>query len=400
MRQGGAVPPLSRVMTLRPQSRIQMKGPVVKNSITYVGMDTHKKEHKIAAVFPGQEAIVEMTIPNRVRDIDTMVKKLRRKASGEVHFCYEAGVCGFDLQRRIEAGGSRCAVIAPSLTPRKPGERVKTDRRDAKKLAMLFKNGLLTEVQPPNPEQEAARELTRQREAAMINRGRIRHRIIKFLTRHGFIYTDGQAWTGKHTAWLSSVRFEQPLLQEVYQNYREELTQCDHRLKQLDTDVVTLAHSQPYRRVVGLLRCCHGMDTLTAISLLTEIFDFGRFSTARELMSYLGLTPSEDSSGEKRRRGGICKAGNKRARRLLNEAAWHYRHPYKISQSLKGRRTDQPDWAIAMADKAGYRLSKRFYRLLNKGKMPCQAVIAVARELAGFIWALLKTDAAHQAAAT
>ena len=372
----------------------------MKNSITYVGMDTHKKEHKIAAVLPGQEAIVEMTIPNRVREIGKMVKKLQQKASGEVHFCYEAGVCGFDLQRRIEAAGSRCAVIAPSLTPRKPGDRVKTDRRDAKKLAMLFKNGLLTEVQPPNPEQEAARELTRQREAAMINRGRIRHRVIKFLTRHGFIYTDGQAWTGKHEAWLVSVRFEQPLLHEVYQNYREELTQCDHRLKQMDTEVVKLAQSQPYRRVVGLLRCCHGIDTLTAISLLTEIFDFGRFSTARELMSYLGLTPSEDSSGEKRRRGGICKAGNKRARRLLNEAAWHYRHPYKVSKAVKGRRVDQPDWAIAMSDKAGYRLSKRFYRLIQKGKMPCQAVIAVARELAGFIWAILHVDAHRQAAAT
>lgn len=377
-----------------------MKGPVVKNSITYVGMDTHKKDHTLAAIFPGQEEILEMVVPNRVREIGKMVKKLQKMASGEVHFCYEAGVCGFDLQRRIQSLGSRCVVIAPSLTPRKPGEQVKTDRRDAKKLAMLFKNGLLTEVQPPNPEQEAARELTRQRETAMINRGRIRHRIIKFLTRHGFIYDDGQAWTQKHAVWLSSVRFDQPLLQEVYQNYREELTECDHRLSQRDKEVLTLAQSQPYRQVVGLLRCCHGIDTLTAISLVTEIFDFGRFESPRELMSYLGLTPSEDTSGEKRRRGSICKTGNKRVRRLLNEAAWHYRHPYTVGKTLKGRRIDQPDWAIAMADKAGYRLSKRFYRLIQKGKMPCQVVVAVARELAGFIWAMLRTHETRQPTAT
>lgn len=363
----------------------------MRNSITYVGMDTHKKDHKIAAVFPGHEEIVEMIVPNRIREIGKMVKKLQKQSSGEVHFCYEAGVCGFDLQRRIESLGSRCVVIAPSLTPRKPGERVKTDRRDAKKLAMLFKNGLLTEVQPPNAEQEAARELTRQRETAMTNRGRIRHRIVKFLTRHGFIYNDGRTWTQKHRTWLASIRFEQPLLQDVYWNYLEELTQCDHRLVQRDKDVAALAQTEPYRQVVGLLRCHHGIDTLTAISLVTEIFDFGRFPTARELMCYLGLTPSEASSGQQCHRGGICKTGNKRARRLLNEAAWHYRHPYKISKALRSRRADQPVWAIEMADKAGYRLSKRFYRLIHNGKMPCQAAVAVARELAGFIWALLQT---------
>ena len=363
-------------------------------------MDTHKKEHSVAVVFPGHEEVVEMVVPNRVREISKMVKKLKKQAPGDIHFCYEAGVCGFDLQRRLQAAGSYCAVIAPSLTPRKPGERIKTDRRDAKKLAILFKNGLLTEVQPPSPEQEAGRELTRQRENAMINRGRIRHRVVKFLTRHGFIYTEGRAWTQKHKDWLTSVRFDQSLLQEVYQNYLEELTNCDHRLNQLDKAVMHLAESQPYRQVVGLLRCCHGIDTLTAISLLTEIFDFGRFATARELMSYLGLTPSEDSSGETRRRGSICKTGNKRVRRLLSEAAWHYRHPYKVGQVLRRRREGQPDWAIAMADKAGYRLSRRFSRLVNNGKVPCKAIIAVARELAGFIWAMLRTHQAYHAMVT
>jgi transposase len=374
-----------------------MKGPVVNNSITYVGMDTHKKDHKIAVIFPGQAEIEEMTIPNSVREIGKMVKKLQKKATGEIRFCYEAGVCGFNLQRRIEALGSRCAVIAPSLIPRKAGERVKTDRRDAKKLAVLFKNGLLTEVQPPNAEQEAARELTRQRETAMDNLGRIRHQVTKFLTRHGYIYMEGRAWTQKHIAWLSGLRMEPLVLQDVYVLYLEELMHCSRRLEQLDKQVAQLAESEPYRPMVAVLRCHHGIDTLTAISLLTEIFDFGRFATPRELMSYLGLTPSENSSGEKRNRGGICKTGNKRARRLLTEAAWHYRHPYQIGRVLRQRRINQPDWAITLADNAGHRLSKRFYRLIQKGKLPCQAVTAVARELAGFIWAMLRAYAAHQA---
>jgi transposase len=192
---------------------------------------------------------------------------------------------------------------------------------------------------------------------------------------------------------------EQSLLQEVYVHYLEELTYCGHRLEQLDKEVAQLAQSEPYRQVVGLLRCHHGIDTLTAISLLTEIFDFGRFATPRELMSYLGLTPSESSSGEKRHQGSICKTGNKRVRRLLNEAAWHYRHPYKVGKDLRRRRRPQLDWAIALADYAGYRLCQRFYRLINKGKLPCQAVIAVSRDLAGFLWAMLLTYAARQFAA-
>lgn len=371
----------------------------MKNSITYVGMDTHKKDHKVAVIFPGRAEVEEITIPNRIREIGNMVKKLQKQSPGEVRFCYEAGVCGFNLQRRIEAFGSRCAVIAPSLIPRKPGERVKTDRRDAKKLAVLFKNGLLVEVQPPNIEQEAARELTRQRETALDNLGRIRHRVTKFLTRHGYIYTEGRAWTQKHLVWLSGLQMEQSLLQDVYARYLEELTYCGSRLHELDIAVARLAESEPYRPMVALLRCHHGIDTLTALSLLTEIFDFGRFASPRELMSYLGLTPSESSSGEKHSRGSICKTGNKRVRRLLNETAWHYRHPYKISKELQRRRADQPAWAIALADKAGYRLSRRYYRLIQKGKLPCQAVIAVARELAGFIWAMLRAYAVRQSEA-
>jgi len=349
-------------------------------------MDTHKKQHKIALHYPGQEEIVEFTINNTIRDIKKMVNKITRKAPGKVEFCYEAGVCGFTLKRRIEDMGCKCIVIAPSLVPTKPGERVKTDRRDAKKLLMLFKAGLLTEVQAPDEQAEAARELTRLRETARDNLKRIRHQILKFLTRHGYVYTEGRHWTQKHINWIRTVKFTEPMLTKVFENYFNELIYCIGRLENLDREVEQLACSDEYKEVVGLLCCFHGISTLTATTVMTEIFEFGRFESPRHLMSYLGLTPSENSSGEKQKKGAITKAGNKRVRRLLNETAWHYRHRYVPSAVLKKRRKDQPQWAVEIADAAGRRLSKRHRYLINNGKMPCKANIAVARELAGFIW--------------
>ena len=358
----------------------------MENTITYVAMDTHKKQHKIALHYPCQEEIVEFTVNNAIRDIKKMVNKVKKQAPGEVEFCYEAGVCGFTLKRRIEQLDCRCVVIAPSLVPRKPGERVKTDRRDAKKLLMMHKAGLLTEVHAPNEQQEAARELTRLRETAKENLKRIRHQLLKLLSRHGYVYREGHHWTQKHIAWLRAIEFSEPMLTGVFENYFNEMIYCIGRLKALDKEVELLADSEEYKEIVGLLRCFHGIDTLTAITILTEIFEFGRFESPRHLMSYLGLTPSEDSSGDKQKKGSITKTGNKRVRRLLNEAAWHYRHRYVPSKALNKRRKEQPQWAVEIADAAGRRLSKRHRHLVNNGKMPCKANIAVARELAGFIW--------------
>jgi len=358
----------------------------MENTITYVAMDTHKKQHKIALHYPCQEEIVEFTVNNAIRDIKKMVNKVKKQAPGEVEFCYEAGVCGFTLKRRIEQLDCRCVVIAPSLVPRKPGERVKTDRRDAKKLLMMHKAGLLTEVHAPNEQQEAARELTRLRETAKENLKRIRHQLLKLLSRHGYVYREGHHWTQKHIAWLRAIEFSEPMLTGVFENYFNEMIYCIGRLKALDKEVELLADSEEYKEIVGLLRCFHGIDTLTAITILTEIFEFGRFESPRHLMSYLGLTPSEDSSGDKQKKGSITKTGNKRVRRLLNEASWHYRHRYVPSKVLKQRRKGQPQWAVEIADAAGRRLSKRHRHLVNNGKMPCKANIAVARELAGFIW--------------
>lgn len=358
----------------------------MENNITYVAMDTHKKQHKIALHYPCQEEVVEFTINNTARDIKKMVNKITRHAPGKVEFCYEAGVCGFNLKRRIEQLGCRCSVIAPSLVPRKPGERVKTDRRDVRKLLVMFKAGLLTEVHAPDEHKEAARELTRLRETAKDNLKRIRHQLLKFLTRHGYVYTEGRHWTQKHITWLRTIKFTEPVLTNVFDNYFNEMIYCIGRLENLDKEVELLADSQEYKKVVGLLCCFHGIDTLTAITILTEVFEFGRFESPRHLMSYLGLTPSEDSSGDKQKKGSITKTGNKRVRRLLNETSWHYRHRYAPSKALKRRRKGQPQWAVEIADAAGRRLTKRHRYLLNNGKMPCKANIAVARELSGFIW--------------
>jgi len=362
----------------------------MENNITYVAMDTHKKEHKIALHYPGQQEIVNLTVRNASSEISKMVKRILRKSSGEVRFCYEAGVCGFNLKRKIESLGCKCAVIAPSLTPTKPGDRIKTDRRDAVRLLAMFKAGLLTEVHAPDPQQEVARELTRLRQTARVNLMRIHHQLLKFLTRHGYIYTEGDHWTQKHLRWLRSLEFEEPLLTEVFDSYFTQMQHCKQRLDSLNKRIEQLAESEPYKEVVGFLKCFHGIDTLTAISIITEVFDFGRFSNPRELMSYLGLTPSESSSGEKQKKGPITKSGNKRVRRLLIEVSWHYRHPYHISKALRQRRKNQPQWVIDIADRAGHRLRQRYWYLVNRGKMPCKATTAVARELSGFIWSVFK----------
>jgi transposase len=368
----------------------------MENTITYAAMDTHKKHHNIALHYPCREEIVEFTVNNTAADIRKMVNKIKRQAPGSVEFCYEAGVCGFTLKRRIEPLGCRCRVIAPSLVPRKPGERVKTDRRDAKKLLMMFQAGLLTEVHSPDEHQEAARELTRLRETARDNLKRIRHQLLKFLTRHGYVYRQGRHWTQRHMAWLRRLEFTEPMLRQVFESYFNEMIYCAGRLETLDKEVGLLADSKEYKEVVGLLCCYHGIDTLTAITILTEVFEFGRFESPRHLMSYLGLTPSEESSGDQKKKGAITKTGNKRIRRLLNEASWHYRHRYIPSAALKKRREGQPKWAVEIADAAGRRLSKRHRYLINKGKMPCKANIAVARELAGFLWFTITQYQARQ----
>jgi transposase len=356
---------------------------------TFVGLDAHKDAHHVAMLSATDESVQEWKVPNTARDVGRMVRRVLGRAPGDVLFSYEAGVCGFALQRQIEASGARCQVIAPSRVPVRPGQGVGTDRRDARRLAEMSRAGLLTEVHPPTEAEESARDLVRCRQGAMVDLGRIRHRLSKFLLRHGLVYHEGRQWTQKHLRWVRTLRLGDAVRQEVFEDYLAELCRRVDRLGRLDAAVEDLAGQSPYRVAVGWLRCFRGIDTLAAMTILTELHGFERFVSARQLMSYLGLTPSEDSSGLTRRQGGITKAGNGHVRRILMQVSWHQAKPPVISQALRQRRADQPGWAIALADEALVRLHRRYWRLVNHGKLPTQAATAVARELAGFIWAML-----------
>lgn len=258
----------------------------------------------------------------------------------------------------------------------------------------------MTAVYPPSVAQEGTREITRCRQAAQENVKRTRHQVLKFLTRHGYVYSEGRHWTVKHRGWLKALAFDTADLQEVFDWYISELEHGEQRLATLDKEIAALAERPAYRAVVGRLRCLRGIDTLTAVTLVTEIFEFGRFDSPRKLMAYLGLVPSEHSSGEQRRPGAITKTGNARVRRLLVESAWHYRHGVFVSRTLKKRRDGQRPEVIDIADRAMSRLHKRYRRLTTRGKRPNVAVVAVARELAGFIWALLHDDQSDPLPAT
>jgi transposase len=322
---------------------------------------------------------------------DHLAKKLLREAPEDVLCCYEAGPGGYALQRQMQAVGVRCQVVAPSLIPVKPGERVKTDRRDARKLANLLRAGLLTEVHPPTVEEEAVRDLCRCREDAKEDLLRSRHRLVKMLLRRGTVWVAGKrAWTKAHHEWLRGLRFELPADRAVFEDYLLAIEQIEERIARLDAKLEALSQEEPYREPVGWLRCFRGIDTVTAMTLVAELHDFRRFHSARELMAYLGLVPSEHSSGGGRRRGSITKAGNCHVRRVLVETAWHYRHAPALSKKYRRRRRGQPTWVLALADRAQQRLHRRYVRLSARGKPHNKVAVAIARELVGFIWVALR----------
>ncbi len=368
---------------------IEKTSPEGRGLLTWVALDWHKKDFQVCILYPGGEP-VERVVSNTDAGLDRFMKRLKRDAPGEIRMCYEAGPGGFELQRRIEKKyGLVCEVIAPSLIPRKPGEKVKTDRRDAKKLAELYRAGLLTTIQPPSAAEEAVRELCRGRQTAKESERRARQQLEKFLLRHGRYYLEGRAWTQKHRRWLKGLKFEEAEARQAFEEYLAEVEHQEERVRRLDEAVARVAQSEAYRVQVGWLRCFKGLDTCSAMVLLSELYAFGRFRSANEFMAFLGLTPCEHSSGGKRRQGGISKTGNSRVRRILVEAAWHQVHPPRVSKALKQRREGQPAWVIAHADKALKRLHKRYHDLIAQGKSAHVAVTAVARELAGFLWALL-----------
>jgi transposase len=371
----------------------QAKEPVVDKNITWVGIDAHKKTLQIA-VFDGRSVVSEWEVANELKAIQRLARKLVRLAGGgELRCCYEAGPCGYALKRQLEAAeaGLICEVIAPSLIPVKAGERVKTDRRDARKLAQYLASGLLTEVRPPSEQDEAVRDLTRCRLAMKADQMRARHRLSKLLLRRGIHYTAGKkAWTDTYHKWLGTLRFENPIDQFVFDQSRLAVEQAMQRIEQIEAELQRVSQSAPYAAPVGWLRCFRGIDTVAAMTLIAEVHDFRRFDSPLQLMAYFGLTPSEHSSGESKKRGAITKTGNTHARRLLVEVSWHYRHRAGVGKGLRERRQGQPAWAIAVADKSQQRLCRRYQRLTAAGKAPQKAAVAVARELVGFIWSAMR----------
>jgi transposase len=362
--------------------------------ITYVGIDAHKRELHVAMLTGTATTPVTWTLANDPKAIDRLRRKLEREAPGPVQICYEAGPCGYALQRQLTGGRIRCLVIAPALMPRKPGDRVKTDKRDARKLAELLRAGLLTEVRPPTPAEEAVRDLCRARDDAREDVQRARHRLGKLLLRRGLHFSGRKNWTKAHRRWITTIAWEHAAERAVVEDYLLAIDQVESRLTELDARLAEMAQTEPYREPVAWLRCFRGIDTLTAMLILVELHDFRRFPNPRALMAYLGLVPSEDSSGDRHRRGRITKTGNSLVRRVLIETSWHYQHRAGVGPALAGRRKGQPPRVIAIADKAQQRLCRRFRRLRAEHKPSPKVVVAVARELAGFIWAALQRPTA------
>ncbi len=356
---------------------------------SYVGMDTSKKSLWIARQGVDGKWL-EWEIANEPTAIRRMVRKLQREVGAAVKLCYEAGPCGYALQRQIESLGASCKVVAPSLIPVKPGQRIKTDRRDARKLAELFRAGLLTEVRPPTPEEESVRDLVRCREDLVEDRTRCRHRLAKMLLRRGYLNSSGRTWGLAHRRWLKTIRWDREADRIAFDDYLLALEQAEDRLSHLEDQLLIVAGREPYRSAVGILGCFRGIATITAMTIVAELHGIERFGRPRQLMAYLGLVPREHSSSEKIARGSITKAGNAHVRRVLIEAAHHYRHRPAIGTALRTRRENQPGWAIALADRAQQRLHHRFRKLLLRGKNYGKLIVAVARELVGFLWAALQ----------
>jgi transposase len=359
----------------------------MREHITHVAFDMHQASITAAWLLPGAETPVVRTIPHELKPFRRLVRQIL--AHGPARACYEAGPLGYVPQRQLAAWGLPCEVIAPSLIPRRPGQRIKTDTRDAKKLVGLYRAGELTAVRIPTPAEEDVRELVRCREVAGQDAVRAQQRLRKFLLRRGLRCPDArpgsQAWWG----WVQALRLPDPAAQRTLDEYLLAATTLRARWKALDPEVAALASREPWVAPVARLRCLRGIDTLTAVTVLLEVFDFRRFGTARPFMSFVGLVPREDSSGGKEYRGGITKTGNAHLRRVLIEAAWHYQYRPRPNKAVQARRAGQPPAVVALAEQAEVRLHRRFTRLVARGKRPVVAATAVARELCGFLWAAM-----------
>ncbi len=356
-------------------------------STTIIAFDQHAATTVAAVLLPGQRTPALHSLTSDSPTLLRFVERLHKH--GPVRCCYEAGPCGFELQRAMTAHAIPCDVIAPALIPKRAGDRVKTDRRDASQLALLYRAEALTAIHIPSEQEEAARDLLRCREDIRADLMRARHRLSKFLLRHGRRFTTTTAWSKHHVRWLHAQQWPLAALTHTHQAYVRAVDEASERLRAVDAELRDLLTIEPLRTRVARLRCFRGIDDLTALTIAAELGDARRFPSAPKLMAFFGLVPSEHSSGAKRARGAITKTGNGHLRRALVESAWHYRHHPFIGARLRQRQRGAPASVIAQAWEAQQRLHRRYRRLAARGKPKPQVVTAVARELTGFVWAAL-----------
>jgi len=355
---------------------------------SFVGLDVHATKI-VAAVLDAETGQLQTFV---MSGETTKVAGFCAGLPRPVRVAYEAGPTGYGLARELAKREIECVVAAPSKIPRASGDRVKTDRRDAEHLVRLLLAGKLHAVRVPGPEEEALRDLVRARDSVRADLMRCRHRLSKLLLRHGIRFDDGQAWTARHRDWLATVALEWPAAQTTMLDARGAIDALCHRREQLEREIVAMLPSSPWVVQAGRLRCLRGIDTLSAVGLCAEIGDFERFARAEQLMSYVGLVPSEATTGQQRRLGAITKTGSGHARRLLVEAAWHYRSRPSIGRALTDRQDSQPPEAIAVAWSAQRRLLRTWTRLEACAKRRTIIAVAAARELAGFAWAITRIE--------
>jgi transposase len=360
-------------------------------TIRFVGLDVHRDSIAIAvAQRDGLPAESLATVPN---DVEGLIRRLQRLGPLEsLRCCYEAGPTGLGLARRLNQVGIACQVIAPSLVPIQPGARVKTDRRDAKNLAHYLRSGNLTAIHVLDPATEAIRDLERARDDAKRAERSARQQLAKFLLRHQRWFVGKTTWGPAHQAWLAQQRFDHPAQQDVLNDYRESVEMASARVARLTRQLAERSAAWEQAPLVTALQALRGVELVSAVTLVAEVGDFRRFASASELMAFVGLVPSEHSSGGSRRQGRITRTGNGHVRRILVESAWHYRRQPRLSKAIRERNERVAPAVRVIAWKAQQRLHKRLGRLLGRGMPAPRAVTAVARELVGFVWAIAREE--------
>jgi transposase len=361
----------------------------MEKCITYVGLDVHKNSIDIALADNGRESEVRYygTIDGGLAALDKVVRKLVSKGT-TLRFAYEAGPCGYEIYRHLTRQGIDCIVVAPSLIPKRSGNRIKNDRRDAEMLARLHRSGELTAVYVPRLEDEAMRDLCRARIDGKSAERKARQQLNAFLLRSGFRYSGKTLWSLAHQRWISDIKMPHPAQQITLQEYVDAVRSCCERVERITEQIRQLTAEWRLGPVVEAFQALRGVSLVVAATTVAELGDLSRFDHPRYLMAYLGLVPSEHSSGESTKRGGITKTGNGHARRMLVEAAWSYRLSARVSRRLRDRQQNLPQAVWEIAWKAQIRLCARYRKLVTRGKQPQVAITAIARELAAFMWAI------------